>query len=760
MGNTLSNNTRPAWAFSIAIVLVLFGLSMSTAHFWHPAGLKILPSGSYALAPAFLLIIYAVVARRKQAASTLISPLAVSLCLLLIFFSDRVNRTYNFFPTHEVRGDIILLGAIFCVLSLRARQLAIKLAALLTPIFLAAVFLNEASGRLLFSDDHASFFFRLSLLKDKFPNIPFYFPFWNAGLDARDFFATGALNAFLLASPIVYGFDLEHAYNYIIAALLFLVLPASVWFASKRLQLRAGASEIAALLALCSGLVWYRWALKYGTVGFITSAALVPLVLVLTWNLIDKREKSTLTECLVLIAVSSLTLMWSASGLALLPLIAWAAVSLLLKAFKSQAGLFPKPVLIVVITLIIINLPWVALFWKVSGVSRFLKQDMPSTYQFEASMAAVEQPSLAADDKEAGYYFPAPEVAEGQTEQLGQPAFRHRPGKLDLRRSMQTLRESMIASNPLIIFFGVAGLFALVGTSVAPIALVCLWLLFLGTVMVPFKPQLELDRMLVVLNLILCMPAGALLSQVLLISTKGLVPRILSALAGGFLLVSPLCIASLLSNRSVEQYHFATPLVKDLAHAIAEHGGQGRVLFAGCIVHELDEGHAAPLALWSKKPLIASSPFHTLWRYTEVIPPSFMKKGESGIAEYLELMNVTAIVAHDSERRRYFSSRPSLYRQVWHQGRFTLYEVLNSEPSYALIGKSAVLSQQIDRIVVRVEDSEAIIKFNYFPFLTSSNCELSPYQAAPELTLIKLSSCRPGEDTIIQSVNPAKRLAL
>src|SRR5690606_34615165 len=106
------------------------------------------------------------------------------------------------FQGPSIRGEL-LLSALIAVVLLQRRLFFTVLpwGVLLSGAFCWYFFLQEAGAELLFSDDHSTFVYRLTILRDTFPYIPFYNPQWNAGLDARDSFATGVLNLFFLSMP-------------------------------------------------------------------------------------------------------------------------------------------------------------------------------------------------------------------------------------------------------------------------------------------------------------------------------------------------------------------------------------------------------------------------------------------------------------------------------------------------------------------------------------------------------------------------------
>jgi hypothetical protein len=746
---------------SASLALVLIGLIASTMRFWQPNGPLLLPSGSYAFIPAFCLsALAAVLVLRAKAPFRLsdlrITPQGSAAGLLIIFASDWFDRSYNFFPSPFVRGEIVFFGALFLLLPALWQERSLRALLPLTALCLAAIFMAESNGRLLYSDDHPSFFFRLSMLKERFPWIPFYYPMWNGGLDARDFFATGSLSGFLLFAPLIYLFDLQDTYNIIIGLILFALLPLSIYAASALEGWDKTSRAIAATLAICCGLVWYRWALKYGTTGFIISAALVPLNLTLAAQLLRVSPQVSFAKVLIFVATTTLMLFWSASALVFMPLAAFIVCSVLFRLTQGIRPVLQSRTLLAAVLLIALNVPWMTLFWSVSNVGRFLSRDSAvasQTAQFAESARPSTPSGFGSSSSGGDGIQPLPQAGEHR-------GFRHRDGSLDLGKSLGIVREKTFSTNPLILLFTLPGIFFLRPRPRTLLVLTGVWLAFLGSVMVPLKPQLELDRMLLILTLAATIPAGAALRDLLLTETS--LPRGISALvkglSAGILFASPFCSAAVLSNRTVEQYHFADPLVQHLAEAIRTLGGTGRTVFSGCIVHELEEGHIAPLTLFSGKEIVASAPFHTLWKYTQVIPKSFIERGDAGIEEYLSIMNATSVVAHEREWRDYFSARPEKYALRWREDRFSLFERKAFESSPFLDGAGALLERTTHSLRFRIDSPSATLKYNYFPFLQTSGCKIGPAEVAPEIRFIALTGCEPGTEVTIEASAPWRRV--
>ncbi len=677
---------------------------------------------------------------RAKGERLLLDVRGFGLTLMVLFLSDWLSKNYNLLAEPfikvanydlaqgpSIRGEI-LLGSLLAVLVLRLRlKWVFSAAAIVAPIIFTLSFFEASNGRLIFSDDHPTFLYRLSLLKQNFPSIPFYYPFWNGGLDAREFFATGAISIFIISAPFSYFFDIEQIYNYIVVFAVILLPALSCWAACKLEKIAHPGPAIAVLLAMASSLLWYKWGLKYGTMGFITAAALTPLNLSLCARLIDRRPVGIGTA-LLFVLTFSLMLLWSISGIVFLPVI-------LLALFSLKRLIRKKNLMLVAFLLLSINLPWIVIFWSVSNVGSFLTSHKPGFSQMHE----------LAEDKSAV-----------RTEAT---AYRHKSEGLSLSKALSKLRQSSVSTNPLIFLFFLPGLFALKNSySRASYAAVGVWLLILGSLMVTLKPQLELDRMLVVLALLGVVPVSAGLSALIRKAwcKTGLINLSTACLACGFLFASFFATNSVILNRSIEQYHFAEDIVPSIKEAILDNHRGGRVIVAGFILHELSNGHIAPLTEFTRVPLIASSPMHDKWMYEQVVPPSFIKRGHEGIDEYLDLYNVSAVIAEETFWRRYFRAREG-FSEVWSHDRFVLFERQTFPDNYFLKGAGELLKQTTNSVVLRVNTSEAVVKFNYFPFLSSSSCQMSPY-SIEEVTLIALQDCRPGEEVTIKSVSAFQRV--
>ncbi len=729
---------------SFGLLLTVLGLSGGAWHIWDSSNAAIIPAGRYlvfvgmALAAASAFYSY-FIGQGIPSREAFTEKRVWSLGLLIILLSDWLVRPWGLFKGPTIRGEI-LVGAIICYLLMRKRIWIqfFSIWPLIASGLLIWSFYLAANGMLLFSDDHPMFLFRLKLLKENFPNIPFWSPLWNAGFDARDFFATGALNAYLLSAPLVYLFSVETIYPIIISGLIWVFAPSCLYLAARAMGLARVAAAISATLSLCSGLFWFRWALKYGTIGFITSAALLPLVLALAINFLRKERPSSL-HILALCLTISLMLLWSPSGIALLPLIVL-AIPRIPKLLRSKYHL------IAVALIVAINLPWMMMMWKVSNVGRFLNAQNSTT-------TSSSQIHL----RESSQTLSAPALSSNDSPNNAAP-FRHKAGSLDFKKALNQWQSNAAALNPLLLIFAVPALIAFKGAARWCLIGTSIWLFLLGTVGVSLKPQLELDRMIVIASILVTIPIGLYLSQLFSSAGRGITWRLASSSAAAFLLIGPFGATAVVLNRSDDTYSFATKELYSLVRILANNAAGGRVLFSGCVLHQLNGGHLAPLPMWAHTPMIASSYAHNIWRYEQPIPEHLLAKGDEGITKFLDLMNVTVVTAHEPTWIDYFKSRPGEYQQIWRGEVFFAFKRVKYSPSYTTRGELVDLDFNSHSISFIPKTSELTIKFRYFPFIKADRCVVNAAPSEAGFNIISLSQCPVDSRVTIQSVSPLQRL--
>ena len=721
-----------------ASILLTFGLSLGlffilsgAFSFWQTQSIQTFGSSKWGLVVASVFLLLGVLSARFSNQKLSVNESGIVYTLLVLFLSDWLTRGYNLLQGPEIRGEILLMSFVgFFLLRFNPRTIFLSLLSL-SVLGLVVNFFAESNGKVIFSDDHSVFFYRLDLVINSFPRIPVYDPLWSMGRDSLHLFATGVLNMFFITAPLLYFFDLDVVYNWCVLIIAFGVVPLSMYASARVLQIVRPGPEIAAILSFTSSLVWYRWVLKYGAMGFVTSVALLPLVLSMTSWILNKDFEIKRKFSIAFVVIASLMLFWSASGLACIP-------AIILGVFQAKRLLSNKAVLGIVFSLLLIHLPWIIGLWSGWNVNQFLGVKKKTQSEIVDASTSKEKSSTVAKAPERGF-----------------PVKKH---ELSPSNVVRKIRETAITAQPLILLFGPLGIFALAhGRRLW--AVTALWLLVLGSVGPFIKPQLELERMLMVLVILLSVPAGELISRVILrasLESASRMERVKAAFIFGFLVAGVFSVASVLSNRTREHYYFSTDVVKNLAAAIDKNTGEGRALFTGFVLHELEHGHLAALSHYTNKPMVASTHTHELWRYKQVIPSGLYNQGEPGIQTFFNMTNATLMIAHERGWNAYFSSRPEEYTPLERIGRFTLYRRNNFQPSYFVEGSGEVLKQTNHYAEIRLHQADAIIKFKHDRYLEVPGCEVEPYEIDPELRLVKLSNC-PVNQVIRLSGKPLYR---
>lgn len=715
------------FSLSFSLGLILFLLMSGSLSFWQVQRVQQL--GAFRetfLLPGLVLLVslaFFLVAKKKP--SLRVSGFVFS--LPAIFFSDWTTRRFSFFEGPLIRGELVLISLLMFFTWSKAKKTSFWRWTLFFSLgFFICLFAGQIGGRLLISDDHAVFFYRLAILKENFPNIPAYNTLWAAGRDTLHLFATGCINFFALLSPLIYFLDLEASYSHLVSFFLFLIVPSLFFLSSKVLGHTERQACISAILSLVPSSLWYIWAVKYGTLGFVTSASLLPLVLALVSRALSRELKFGFLSFLILSISTCLMLCWSPSGLALIPAI-FVSIYYLPRLLRTPWFLTS------VVLVSLITLPWMYLFWQDWQVSSFLEDKETS------EIAHTHSP----DFSEPHSHKPLSNHRELHKDKT----FRHQSGGLDLRDSLRQLREASVRTNPLVWLLALPGLFYLRGRARVLFSVSCLGMLIAGTVLVPFFPQIELDRMLVLMTSCLLIPVSLSLDRVLEI--KGITGRLCFSLAFGFLFTSLPQVGNILSNRSLDNFSFAGRNFKGVLSTTISSQPKGRVLFAGPILHELDDGHIAPLSVLSNTPMLARSHMHDNWSQKDIIPASLKRQGLGAVEEFLLIRNVSNIWTHRESWRRFFAKYPESFIPLKQVGPFSYYKFSKSR-GYFLEGQGRVTKQSTGVLKLIPETSEVVVSFHYFPWLKHSSCQLTKAEYGEE-QFIRLSGCTPGVELSIES---------
>ena len=624
---------------------------------------------------------------RTRSQSLLIAFL--SLPLFLIICSDWTHSDYSFLLGPDIRGEI-MLGAILFLLTKRAKP---ALFAFLLIYAVAGALFNYlyiADSRLLFSDDHPAFLQRLIQLKEHFPSIPIYDTNWNAGVDSLYLFASGALTPFFLFAPLIYATPLLEFYTLIPILITSVVLPVSLFLSMRLLGGSVLSASIAAILSLSAHSAWFLWCFSYGTMGFCSTAALIPLSLCL-YFLLEKRALengnfnpgTTLLLAAAFILVTSLCLFWPLMGIVLIPFI-------LLTLSSPRRFIANKPLLFSSILLTVLHLPWMAVFAKDAALPHMSGSEKPAASQ---ALAAASEPcrrdSVNAESQLSACNNSSALVSETRTPPNSTAAVRVSETStaaettervwVTARGPAEILEDARSGLNPLLWLLAVPGIVLLpVGFRLR------FGLSFAGLVVVScflpvYIPKLELDRFFLVLALLGTLPAALCFERIISVSARSRPLRILAALLCGLLLAGARSSIEYSGGRRITSFRFAGQELEAFVEALknsegtAEQETPGRIFFSGFVLHDLEGGHLAPLTELVDRPMIASSHVHNKWKPEDAVPGWALERGDVGVEAYLDLMNVSTVVAHE---RRWILNISRILRDTGNSGegkKFRLY---------------------------------------------------------------------------------------
>ena len=686
-------------------------------------------------------------------------PIVFLAVLLPLLFSDYTSRRFGFWIDSRLGFIAILCGTVFALIYLakldenvyrRIRRFINFKFLLFLQVLIAIVFIKHADGRLLFSDDHPSFLYRLQMLAEHFPRIPFYNPEWNGGYLAREFFPSGVLNIFFLSFPIISYFEnfstLEAGKNYtlLIPYLFIFIVPWSVYLSGRILKLGRTTSVVAGIFALGPSLGYFEWLLKYGTLGFCLSAGLIPLCFALAFRLALDRRRPNALHVIGLLLVSFCTLSWTLSFIVLLPLLLVALWNFNITFGRDRAS----KLLLFVIAFVAFNGPWMLIFIRESNVSKFVQESsLPGT------SVKTSRPRATILEEAKRKYDRA--LTQSEEEKYKHIVSTSQSGaKKFAKKSKKRIRALIGKVNPLILLLSVSGFFLIRRRFLRQtLCYTILWLLLIAAIGDEVKPQLELKRMIIPCSLLMCLLSAKsfvyLLRRSLLTwkSKTGMFSKSLSfttlVIMLGCLIITPLCVSAMYLNRSDERYTFEPSDLHELVNAIKTYGGEGRTFFLGFILHELgalnyasqDGGHVAPLTKWSGKPLYASHFYHARWSSVDPIPSWYRRQGKKGIEEFLDLFNVTAVITFKREWRDYCQTSEN-YEEVYFGGRFRVFKRKQKTSGYFLSGDGKVEVLK-DGLRVFPKTEKSVLKFR-----SIDNLKVTPQEG------VTLSSTFAFEDEV------------
>ena len=593
------------------------------------------------------------------------------LALVAIAIASNLSSSpWSFFPDQRLRVGALWFF-LLAIVAFRPRTPPVALAQtglLVAGAVLAHQLLSTTGPHLLFSDDHSTFFYRLTILDRHFPDLATYNPGWNAGVLTTDILLTGAVLLYLLAAPLFAFVVPEEGYNLLIAGLFAVILPWSLWASARLLGVGRRTSCAAGYLALGPSLLLYRWGLAYGTSPFVIVSFLTPLVYALAVRTL-RADHWLLWGALFGLIVNAI-IFWSGSAFLILPMM----LLLLAEPTREHALARLSRLVAVAAVVLLLNSWWLVEYFQLIPLARFLS---------EGSITGA----------------PAP------------PA--HPTG---LGAALRTAWGILQKTNPLLLALTLVGLVGARDHATRRLTFLAGGFFLMASIGPQLARHLELDRMALPMSLCLTIPAAG--GVRLLWSARSALGRTIGrALVVVVLALTGLSAQTYWANESIERYTVLSPAVEELVMKIREESRGGRTYIAGFVLHDFSDGHAAGLQRLAGVPMVAVEPMHRYWWYREPVPETFRRAG--GFSDYLRLLNVDLVVTTRAASQERIAS-DGAFELLWEAGRYALFRFREFPGDWFLDGSGEV-AEVPGGLRVRLDSGEAVLRFAYQPGLEAGD---------------------------------------
>ncbi len=627
-----------------------------------------------------------------------------ALCLAMavyLFSSAATNPTFYYMkwvPATQ-RGfwssGLERMAIITCVLApiilLLKRRIWILLAVILVTTQVAAFLAlwHATGGDPLYRVDHPSFFYRLWSFGQSIPRFIYYDPFWNGGKVMPYLVASGILSPGLFLWPLWKYVPTEIAYTPGFGLLFIVIVPLLSAYSARLISRNPIMPFVAALLAMGTSHFFFIHLVHYGTMGSLFAAAfLMPLCAAL-YRLVMRQQSDTIT-LLTLFVSGFFMLCWPPSVIMAIP-IGIALICnirrLTIRTTACLAGFIASMCLL-------FALPVLSLFSH-SEIGTFMKS---STAPFSSA---------------------------------------------NLKVGLGVVIEFLRQSHPVILFLGIAGSCLTPSRNLrrlfAPILLVSLLVAVIGA---DWKPDLQLDRVVINALYIAILPASWCMAMLFQSRSNRLIP----ALA---LLIAALCMGGYntikyMGNEGRARFRTMSDEVSSMVSWIQNNTPtDGRIMFAGAAVHGYSAAKVAALPVYTDREMMSCDYYGFSPRLVEYNYPTreFRKHGPEKLFQFMELYNITHIITyHDDWKRLFRNKLADQYQEVANFGKKTIFRVKRTSSKF-LDGSGSVVAG-INYIDVSVYDQKkpVVIKYNWVDGIscTPDKATLEPFDTGTSVKLIKI----------------------
>lgn len=634
--------------------------------------------------------------------STIISGVILFLFLLLVLVSSLNHHKWFYFlkwrhaPVpgfhyfHAEFIEFLLLTQfliLFFLLFKKHASTFIALVLLCIQIFCLGMFLTATKGSPLYIDDHTCFIYRLWEFGKTFPQFMNYCPYWNCGVEDCSIVTTGAVSLGLLFLPVWKFACVVSSYTYVYGVLFIVMIPLLYIFSVRAIGGNWISAWCAGILAIGVSQHYFLWLFHYGTPGaLLSSAFLAPFascIYRVVW--LDKREWRL---AVMLVLTGFFLVLWP-------PGVIMGAGVLFSLLFSLGKWTRKK-----IVFLFLCFIAFLVLYFKILAViaSPAMFKDILHSFNSEIRQSA---PSVS------------------------------RFNYADLIEGWRQLCAHVKEGHPLLIVFGIGGIFLLSGRGIALWYLpILLFMMFFAGWGEQISSELQLTRMAIPMFFVSIIPASLWIGR--LIDVKNIRLILLQAALTALLIMGGWNCAGMYNNKGLALYYTISPEVSQLVDWIRKNvPSNGRVLFAGPTLHAYGRGHVVVLPYLTGREMIAAD--YVQFSASEMasyFPPTRLHKDKEALFKYMELYNITDIVAWEDCWKDIFRAYPDQYIEETTFEGITIFKVERA-PEIFIQGSGSIGADfNVLRIHINESNRDAVIKYNWIDGISVSKpAEIFPFDA-------------------------------
>ena len=638
------------------------------------------------------------------AALVLFALAALAHCSRFYFYAWPIGfRAVAQWP-RQTAWHFLALSWFFALLlanGLSARAVRRLLAGLLAAGQLACIILllRHTGFSAPYSDDHPSFLFRLAEFFGSFPWRENYVPFWNAGVVNSVITSSGVAGYALLGAPFWLLLEPHAAAPYVLLFVFVLCVPWVTVWAFRAAGLAWTGALAGGLLMLCGSRIFFIWMLHFGTVGASLSGALLPAALAFLYAAVFRRPAPRRTFAGLFL---SLFLMGQ-----------WPPLLLL----GPPLGLLA------------------ALAWR-----RWRRPPVRGRLVVTGALAVgALLPTVAGALLGKTVMDHVLETAPGTGSCLA-----------GIGASFRSLMPGLLMDvNPLVLVAGFAGLWVMPWRHLRRWVAAVLLVLVIGFSAGPVcLPNLQFERLAIMAAGLLVLPAAAWLRKALEAPSPRLVAVKAAILA--LLVCSLTNAARYYAGRTPAAYSGIRPSIRALVSWVREHVPEdGRLLFAGPVVHAYGRGHIAYLPLLAGREMMAGDYYGFPAGMVEHgYPPETFRKRPGGMERFMRHHGVTHVISFRDNYLAHFRAHPESYEEVAcfeeplerRNNRYIVFRVRDSGGRFR--EGAGTVRAGFNRLAVSFGETvppHAVIAYNWDARLSAAPpAQIHPVEIEPGVTFIGL----------------------